>query len=104
MNFVVPGRKIFDYLLKDPGKSAFFSSIGYASADWERLRDDIRSMAERFSPAMRTRQVTIYGTEYEILGELAAPDGRTLPLTSAWIVDAGETDIIRFVTAYPAKR
>jgi hypothetical protein len=102
MAFSVPRAKIVDYLLKEPGKRKLFAVFGYSAKNWDQLQRDILELATKQAEAMTLRQETQYGREYEIIGEVETPGGRSLMLTTAWFLDAGETEIIRFVTAYPA--
>jgi hypothetical protein len=102
MRFSVSASKITDYLLKNPEKSRFFALFGYAVDDWERLQGDILALASRHEAEMRLRKETVYGREYEIIGDMVTPSGRTVRLKTSWHLDAGETKAIRFITAYPA--
>jgi hypothetical protein len=101
MRFSVSASKITDYLLRNPEKSRFFLLFGYAVEDWERLQRDILALAARHEVEMRLRKQTVYGREYEIVGYMVTPSRRTVRLKTSWYLDAGETDIIRFITAYP---
>jgi hypothetical protein len=102
MKFAVARSKIVDYLLKDPAKSRFFLMFGYSAQNWQQLQRDIFALGADNEASMRLRQETIYGKEYEIIGEISTPVGRRVLLASAWYLDAGEVETIRFVTAYPA--
>jgi hypothetical protein len=102
MKFAVARSKIVDYLLKDPAKSKFFLLFGYSAASWQQLQQDILALGAQNEASMRLRQETVYGKEYEISGEVLTPVGRKVLLTSAWYLDAGEVEMIRFITAYPA--
>ncbi len=102
MKFAVPSAKIVDYLLKNQGKRNFFFMFGYSVENWERLRQDILQFALENESAMRERRTTSYGTEYEMIGELLTPAGRTVLLKTSWYRDTGEAGTVRFITAYPA--
>jgi hypothetical protein len=100
MNFVVPQAKITNYLLKDFGKRQFFQAQGYTAQNWQVLRRDLILLAQTFPRTLR--QQSKYGDEYEIIGAVVAPNGKTIRLKTGWIIDSGETPTMRFVTAYPA--
>jgi hypothetical protein len=100
MEFVVPESKVVNYLLANPSKRGFLLSFGYSVQDWPRLRDDILRLGRNF-PLIYKRD-TEYGKKYEITGEIHAPDGRVIKLTTGWMVDHENPDICRFITAYPA--
>ncbi len=92
MDYVVGEAKIRRYLLTNPKKCGFFIPVGYTVEDWARLRDDLRDIVTQF-PVI-ARRTTVYGVEYEVVGEVLAPNGR--------FVRQNEPDRMYFVTAYPA--
>jgi hypothetical protein len=98
MAFIVPKPKILDYLLKNPGKSQFFKSFGYAEDNWTRLHDDILQLATKFPK--RLREETKFGKEYDITGSVVTPNGRMISIHTGWIVLHGDPNNFRFVTAY----
>jgi len=100
MEVVVNPNKILKYLLVDPEKSKFFKMLGYSDKNWERLQSDLILLAQ--NNPRRLRQTTEFGEEYEITGEIVAPTGRKINIKSGWMVDEGESNTMRFVTAYPA--
>jgi hypothetical protein len=100
MEFVVPEAKITSYLLRDFGKSRFFRLQGYSQQNWTVLQRDLILIAQNFPRRLRLQ--TKFGHEYEITGDIVAPNGRTIRLKTGWMMDTGETLTMRFVTAYPA--
>jgi hypothetical protein len=100
MNRLIPDQKILDYLLKNVGKSRFFNACGYTSENWVQLRDDLLDLATNSPRTMRRKSA--FGAEYEIIGEITAPNGSRVRLRTGWIVLNGDPDNLRFVTAYRA--
>jgi hypothetical protein len=99
----IDDRKILDYLLSidhpvGADKAAFFVAVGYAVADWTRLRDDLLEVAR--AGELVTEHKTQFGIKYVVDGLVNAPAGRTVELRTVWITDepAGAP---RLVTAYP---
>jgi hypothetical protein len=90
VEYVVADQKIVGYLLTNPGKCGFFLLFGYSVENLPRLHNDILTLARNFPHDLR--RTTPHGEEYEIIGQVEAPNGRM-------IRDAG---IMSFVTAYPA--
>jgi len=101
VNFTPPPIEKIRYLLDDPGKGKFFKAFGFTIQDWPTLATAILNMAVQNQHALVFRRTTIYGGEYEITGELETPMGRKLNIKSGWWMDPGQTDTLRFVTAYP---
>lgn len=96
-------EKARDYLLSPTHpvgrfKAAFFASLGYVQADWERLREDLRTLS--MSNEARSGAPSPHGAKYEVEGILVGPTGRTARVVAVWIVPNGEA-LPRFVTAYP---
>lgn len=100
MKYVVPREKTTKYLLANPKKSGFFLPFGYTTANWMRLHDDLLDIADKFP--RHVRQITKHGTEYEIIGFITAPNGRTVAIRTGWILLNGDPGTLRFLTAYPA--
>lgn len=105
-NAVIDSEKLRDYLLSPTHpvgrfKAAFFSSLGYTQEEWRQFETDLRR--QHLAEDAVLRQETVYGTKYEIRGEMTGPRGKTREIISIWIILAGE-DIPRFVTAYPGDR
>jgi hypothetical protein len=102
---LVEPAKVRDYLLSPSHpigrfKGAFFRSMGYSGAEWQRLERDLRSLAAS-SDAVPS-EATPYGQKYEVRGILQGPSGRAAALVTVWIVLTGE-DAPRLVTAYPGE-
>jgi hypothetical protein len=100
---VIDPVKVHGYLLSASHpigrfKCAFFSSLGYAPDDWERLRDDLLAIA-RDNPAT-SGSPSAFGQKFEVDGMLTGPNGNAARINTVWIVLAGES-APRFVTAYP---
>ncbi len=99
----VPERKVTHYLL-NPGhpaggsKAGFFLRHGFAVADWQRLAEALLRQA-RENEVVETEQ-TLHGVRYVVDGPLAAPDGTSLNVRTAWYINPGG-DEPRFVTAHP---
>lgn len=95
--------KIRDYLLSPThpighSKAQVFRRLGYEASKWTRLRDDLRGLLLRTDVV--TQVPSPYGAKYVATGILEGPNGRTMLLTTVWIVTSGET-VPRLVTAYP---
>ena len=45
---------------------------------------------------------TEYGDKYSIGGELTGPNGRTLKVTTIWMIEDA-TGLAKFITLYPLK-
>ena len=103
---VIDEEKLLGYLLSETHpvgryKAAFFSSLGYSAADWERLRTDLREHVLKLDPD-RERE-TQYGRKYEFHASLNGPNGRSAQVVSVWMVHSQE-DFPRFITAYPGTK
>jgi hypothetical protein len=101
MEHAVPEAKIVSYLLTSPRKSGFFRPLGYSFENWTQLRDDLLNIAENFPPTFR--RTTPHGEEYEIIGEVEAPNGKVIQLRTGWMIRDDEPGIMSFFTAYPVK-
>jgi len=96
----VQKAKLLDYLLKEPGKSKFFRGFGYSEQNWEQLQRDLINIG--LAAPKNFRQTTIFGNEYELIGEVIAPNGRKIILKTGWLCAPDDPQTLRFVTAYPA--
>jgi hypothetical protein len=97
-------RKILDCLLATDhpigaDKAAFFTSVGYSSEEWTRLRDDLMLMCEQGGEVVAEEQ-TPFGIKYVVDGLVQAPAGRNIELRTVWISEE-PGDRPRLVTAYP---
>jgi hypothetical protein len=99
MDFVVAGPKIANYLLANPTKSGFFLRFGYSVQNWTQLRDDILKMVPDY-PLIFERD-TGYGRKYAVRGDIEAPDGRIIKLTTIWMIEPNDPERLKFLTAYP---
>ncbi len=81
------------------GKSASFNLFGYSKDNFEDLAIDLIKLAS-LGQVSETEQ-TKFGLKFMISGNIIAPNGRSIVLTSVWIIKNSE-DFPRFVTAYPA--
>jgi hypothetical protein len=75
-------RKILDCLLATDhpigaDKAAFFTSVGYSSEEWTRLRDDLMLMCEQGGEVVAEEQ-TPFGIKYVVDGLVQAPAGRNI--------------------------
>jgi hypothetical protein len=100
---VIDAAKVRDYLLSDAHpvgrfKALFFSALGYTSDSWERLRDDLLTLA-RTAPAALGKPSS-FGRTFQVDGMLTGPLGRSAEVRTVWIIYASE-DVPRFVTAFP---
>lgn len=100
--FIAPA-KIRDYLLSTSHpvgrfKAPFFASLGYTSANWRRLEQDLLTVA--VSGDAELGKKSPYGQKYEIRGILTGPSGRSAGVLTVWIILFGG-DMPQFVTAFP---
>lgn len=100
---VVDPSKVCDYLLSPSHpvgrfKATVFFALGYVSADWEVLRDDLLGVARTGNAV--PGQPSSFGQKYEVDAILTAPSGRSAPFRTIWILDA-ESEAPRFITAFP---
>jgi hypothetical protein len=100
---IIAPAKIRDYLLSTSHpvgrfKAPFFASLGYTSANWRRLEEDILALA--VSGDAELGKASPYGQKYEIRGTLSGPSGRSAGVLTVWIILFGD-DVPQFVTAFP---
>jgi len=100
---VVPESKIQDYLLSPThpighDKARFFSSFGFSSERWKELASALKAHAANQEVA--SQEVSEWGTNYSIIGELECPDGRQPRIRSVWFMEHGGT-IPKLSTACP---
>jgi hypothetical protein len=101
-NAFIAKEKILDYLLDEEnskGKSVFFNLFGYFKDNFEDLAIDLIKLAS--SAEVSETEQTKFGLKFVISGNIIAPNGRSIVMTSVWIIKNDE-DFPRFVTAYPA--
>jgi|SRR5207253_8292957 len=102
---VIARAKIRDYLLSRSHpvgrfKAPFFTSLGYTSANWRRLEQDLLTLA--VSGDAERGKDSPYGQKYEIRGTLNGPSGRSARVLTVWIILFG-SDVPQFVTAFPGE-
>lgn len=102
----VPDEKLFDYLLSEThptgsSKAQFFKALGFSKKNHTLLRIQLVSLA-RFSEIVNEIE-TLHGTKYVIDGTIVTPTGQIAFIRTVWIRNKN-SDIIRLVTAYPAKK
>ncbi len=100
---VVEPVKVAGYLLNSAhrygaAKARFFAQFGFRAAAWEELALALRAHG-RDNEVSRISE-TGFGPRYEVVGELAASDGRRPRICTVWQVDEGQT-VPRLITAYP---
>ena len=102
---IIAQAKIRDYLLSTAHpvgrfKAPFFVSLGYTSANWRRLEEDLLALAVR---AKRNSGRTVRTAQkYEIRGTLNGPSGRPAGVLTVWIILSGG-DAPQLVTAFPGE-
>jgi hypothetical protein len=102
---VIVPSKIRDYLLSTSHpvgrfKAPFFISLGYTSANWQRLAEDLLALA--VSGDAEPGKSSPCGQKYEIRGTLSGPSGRSAGVLTVWIILFGG-DAPQFVTAFPGE-
>ena len=102
---VIEPAKIRDYLLSSSHpvgrfKAPFFASLGYTSANWRRLDEDLRDLA--ISGDAELGKDSPYGQKYEIRATLRGPSGKSAEVLTVWIVLFGGY-MPQFVTAFPGE-
>lgn len=100
---VIDPRKLKDYLLSAEHpvgrfKSVFFTALGFAATEWERLEVELRELAVHGAAELGER--TSFGQKYLVSGRIEGPGGQAAEVTSVWIVLRQE-EIPRLVTVYP---
>ena len=100
---IVDASKVRDYLLSSGHpvgrfKARVFGAVGYNQRDWSRLQRDLLALAITMEVELTASDE--HGRRFAGIGNLAAPNGSLLPVTTIWIIRSGEAEP-RFVTAYP---
>lgn len=100
---IINPRKIRGYLLSlehpvGRFKAHFFTQLGFASDEWQDLRDQLRNVALQEDAEVSER--TGYGQKYIVSGTIVGAAGRRAKVLTIWIVLHGDK-VPRFVTAYP---
>ena len=98
----VPRSKVVGYLLSDShpvgsAKARYFRSRGYGVEAPEEFERSLLQLAGTGRVVSEERSE--WGVKYVVEGEVVAPDGNPLVLTTVWMVaEGGAPDLI---TAYP---
>jgi hypothetical protein len=102
---IVPEAKIVDYLLSlthrvGRGKAIFFMQFGFVVEEWEKVAEAL--LAHAADHEIIKTELSPFGTRYVIEGEIETPSERTPMIRAVWFIEK-DSDIPRFVTAYPLK-
>jgi len=100
---VVDRSKICEYLLNGlhpvgGPKAQFFLRFGFSADQWQIFAERLRQLVVDNDVA--SSRSTNYGINYQVIGELLAPDGRVIRVTTIWHLEFG-SEAPRLVTAYP---
>lgn len=101
----VPREKMVDYLLSTTHrdgrhKAVFFGGFGFMPDDWQALAEALIRHAGDHEVAKEENSP--FGTRYVVDGTMTMADGRDALVRTVWFIDT-ETDVPRFVTAYPLR-
>lgn len=101
----VPLEKVTDYLLSETHavgkpKARYFRSYGFTDENASDLAQGLMAIAQN-SPVDGS-QKSAFGVKYVLDGELETPNGVMIQVRTIWIIE-NDTEIPRFVTAYPAE-
>jgi hypothetical protein len=105
-NARIDPRKLRDYALNAKHadgqfKAAFFAQMGYATADWQRLEQDIRE--QHLTQPVEPGHPSAFGTKYVITAPLTGPNGAVRQVTTVWLIRPSR-DYAELVTIEPAAR
>jgi hypothetical protein len=97
--------KIVDYLLSEnhpvgKSKARYFRSHGFNDENASDLANGLLSIAQNGQVGSSER--SLFGIKYVLDGELDTPNGDKIRVRTVWIIESN-SDIPRFVTAYPAE-
>lgn len=103
---IVSREKIVNYLLSDAhprgrSKAAFFKSYGFNAERWEELTKTLKQHALEHD--VSKVEESPFGMRYNVVGKIAAVDGRSPNVLSVWFIDIGEK-VPRLVSAYPGPK
>jgi len=101
----VPLEKVTDYLLSETyavgkSKARYFRSYGFSDETASDLAQGLLAIAQ--NAPVDSSERSPYGTKYIVDGELETPNGVMIQVRTIWIIE-NDTEIPRFVTAYPAE-
>ena len=99
----IESAKVRDYLLSHVHpvgryKAVVFEAFGYRAENWEKLHDDLITLA-RTHEAVAGQQ-SAFGQKYEVSGSLRGPNGREARFTCIWLVSPNDGRP-KFITAFP---
>jgi len=103
-NADVTENKVLDYLLslghpEGELKARFFLRWGFTREKWTMLASALARQAK-----VNDYTITVegrYGTKYVVIAPIEAPNGKTPPVKTIWII-AEDEQVPRLITAYPA--
>lgn len=103
---IVAEAKIARYLLDlthpvGRSKAVFFLAFGFIIEEWSVMADALIRHADEHD--ITKSEEAEDGLRYVIEGLLHTPDGRNPFVRTVWFVEK-DSDIPRFVTAYPVKK
>jgi len=104
----IPPEKLRDYVLNPQHPDGrhkarvVAASLSIVQKDWEYLRDQLLA-GVRSSPVLAA-ETDLYGTHYEMSIDALGRNGRTLPVTAAWLVAHAGDQRPRLITAYIGRR
>jgi hypothetical protein len=102
-NAIISEAKVSRYLLQwRPGsdKSGFLYLAGYDALCSRQLALDIRNHLLPLKAEFL--ETTEYGDKFRIRGRLTGPNGRSLQVSSIWMIESA-TGNTKFLTLYPDK-
>jgi hypothetical protein len=90
---IVDASNVRDYLLSPEHpvgrfKARVFGAVGYNQGDWSRLQRDFLALA--ITMEVKLTASDEHGRRFAGTGNLAAPNGWLLPVTTIWIIRSGE--------------
>jgi len=103
VNTPISPEKLIQYLLtprKRNDKSKWLAQSGYSLKNWRALENDLRKQILSLD-AVPTDS-TQYGQTYEIRGQLTGPNGKSLAVSTVWMLE-NATGVAKFITLYPDK-
>ncbi len=103
-NTIIVREKVTRYLLVPQArgdKSGFLELAGYTPENADQLLRDLRSQLLPLDAA--PTKSNKFGQYYEIRGNLAGPNGRSLAIRTIWMTE-GLSGVTKFVTLLPDKQ
>ena len=101
----VPLEKVTDYLLSEThavgkSKAKYFRSYGFNDEAVGDLVQGLLAIAQ--NAQVEDSEMSRFGVKYVLDGKLETPNGDMIQVRTIWIIE-NDTEIPRFVTAYPAE-